>query len=199
MSRVRLKDREDIEKASYFDFVTQAGALLPADNSSWNNAFAMQHHGLPTRLLDWTENFAIALFFALRDAEGDCCVWILDPFSLNEATMERAELCRPDDLRGSYDDYFISSTMVLEGPAVAISPLRHQPRLLHQCAGFTVHGKLNAPLELLYPNTLERVLIPKAAVGDAWAFLDLAGISEFTLFPDLDGLANEIHYKHFES
>jgi len=44
---------EDFENSLYFDFVTRAGSLLNEGDGSWNVAFAMQHHGLPTRLLDF--------------------------------------------------------------------------------------------------------------------------------------------------
>src|SRR4051812_35964311 len=52
----RFKSRNP-EENLYFDFVTEAGALLPENSSSWMNIFLMQHYGLPTRLLDWTETF----------------------------------------------------------------------------------------------------------------------------------------------
>lgn len=198
LARVEETNRDFAEKCSYFDFLTRAGSLLPENNSSWNNAFAMQHHGLPTRLLDWSENFVTALYFALKGAQGTCCVWVLNPFTLNETTINREELLRPQDLNGTYDDYFVSESRKIEGKVIAVSPLRHHPRVFHQRAGFTIHGDLTTPLESLYPKTIKKIVIPPEAQHGARQFLKLVGISEFTLFPDLDGLARELNDEHFK-
>ncbi|MFC3533395.1 FRG domain-containing protein [Vogesella facilis] len=197
LARVQVQNSSELEKVVYFDFQTRAGSLLPANNSCWNNAFAMQHHGLPTRLLDWTENFATALYFALKEATGECCVWMLDPFALNAEAINQAALLRPEDLNGTYDDYFISDRKKLEAQAIAISPLRHHPRVFHQRAGFTVHDDLKASLDTIYPDAFKKFVIPEDAHDSARQFLKLVGISEFTLFPDLDGLGRELNYEHF--
>lgn len=197
LARLKARNPKDMEKIVYFDFQTRAGSLLPENNSCWNNAFAMQHHGLPTRLLDWSENFVTALYFALKNVEDECCVWILDPFALNAAAINQETLLRPADLNGSYDDYFISEKKQFEAKVVAISPLRHHPRVFQQRAGFTIHDDLNTPLEKLYPDALTRILIPPNVHDGARRFLKFVGISEFTLFPDLDGLARELNSEHF--
>jgi hypothetical protein len=197
LARTNAVEPSVTERIVYFDFQTRAGSLLSIENSSWATVFSMQHHGLPTRLLDWTENFATALYFALKGASGDCCVWMLDPFALNAAALKEQVLLRPEDLGGTYDDYFISGNKKLEAKAVAISPLRHHTRIFHQRAGFTIHDELNAPLEKIYPEVLTKIVIPENAQNGARQFLKLVGISEFTLFPDLDGLARELNIEHF--
>ncbi|MFZ6757841.1 FRG domain-containing protein [Undibacterium sp. Ji50W] len=186
-----------LEEVTYFDFQTRAGSLLSEHNSSWNNAFAMQHHGLPTRLLDWSENFSTALYFALKNASQECCIWILNPFELNRVQKNNAELFRPTDLEGTYDEYFISKEKHMNEKVLAISPLRHHPRVFNQRAGFTIHNELNAPLEDIFPKVVKKIVIPRSAQEGASQFLKLAGVSEFTLFPDLDGLARELNSEHF--
>lgn len=187
------------ENNTYYDFIVRAGDLIPPRSDSWNILFTMQHHGLPTRLLDWSETFGVALYFALREGEGDGTVWVLDPFKLNEATIKRYEIMCPTDLKRSYADYYVERLEPLEGDVVAISPLRHNPRVSHQRAGFTLHDNLDKSLEDLHPEALARIDIPAKVRAGAAKFLKLAGISEFSLFPDLDGLARELKRETFDS
>jgi len=79
-------------------------SLKRIDNSSWNRYFLMQHYGINTRLLDWTENALLALFFAIQDdsfEKNDSIVWILNPFKLNDYTIK--EIIKTPSIRnGSF-------------------------------------------------------------------------------------------------
>lgn len=199
LGRQNYSDRDELEGIAYEDFRTKAGILIPENSTDWNCLFLMQHHGLPTRLLDWSDNFAVALYFALKDADSsDACIWVLNPFELNKLEKGSDELLSTDQLGFSYQEILTKkSNKNVPDNVVAISPLRHQPRIFSQKAGFTFHVNLSKSLEELYPSALLKVDIPESAFDQAWEFLDIAGISEFSLFPDLDGLARELLINHF--
>jgi hypothetical protein len=196
IARARVQISQNLEHILYHDFITRAGDLLGSSTSPWERLFAMQHAGVPTRLLDWSQTASVGLYFALKGAQGAAALWILDPFVLNQASGGHLTLPRPDELDGSYEDFFINSDKQFPAEVMALSPMRHNPRISHQRAGFTLHRELARPLEELYPQALRKVLISEEAQAEARLFLKIAGISEFALFPDLDGLAREIHFEH---
>jgi hypothetical protein len=195
VARLPTHRQQILENVFFFDFVTRAGALLKDNGPSWTNVFAMQHHGLPTRLLDWSEAFGIALFFAMREGSGDAAVWVLDPFRLNKKTRNKESIADPTAFPHSYYDYFIASEHEFGPDVVALSPPADHPRVFHQRGCFTLHREVETPLEDLHPDVVTKIVIPASARGDAGMFLRSVGISEFSLFPDLDGLARELKRK----
>lgn len=187
---------EERESGTYGEFVAQSGPLL-APNDGWAPAFAMQHHGLPTRLLDWSTVFGVALHFALRSSEGDAAVWILDPFELNRILIGREETFELYDCPGDYREMFIRRKVPLGAAAIALNAPRQHPRVFNQRGGFTLHADLAASLEDLAPAALHKLTVPADARSGARDFLRFAGISEFSLFPDLDGLARDFRAMFF--
>lgn len=196
LARLDVPDTNRMEQILYYDFTTRAGDLVDLSVSKWEALFAMQHAGVPTRLLDWTQTLGVALYFALKGAVADSALWILDPFILNDVMGYGMSLPRPDELDGSYEDYFVNRTKTFTSKVMAIWPVRYSPRVSRQRASFTLHSELKEPLDQVCPQALHKVAIPAEARHEALAFLQFAGISEFTLFPDLDGLARELRKEH---
>lgn len=205
--------KKNIESILYYDFMSQAGPLLQRPGSSWDVLFSMQHHGLPTRLLDWSATFAVGLYFALKPYvsvasfrphvfaafEHPPCVWILDPFELNQEMSSESVVLNPEiDLEGTYQETFIEECKTLGARVMAVNPTQAGKRLAAQRGCFTLHADLFMPLESGSPSFLKQFILPMEAISEGVSFLRLAGMNEYGLFPDLDGLARHLKNLHVD-
>jgi hypothetical protein len=122
---------------------------------------------------------------------------MMNPFELNKQAAGEAAVYNPTiDLKGDYYQNFITRSKSLGAPVMAINPSRATPRQASQRSVFTLHNDIWSPLEATYPEQLIRVDIPITCIPEAKEFLQLAGINEYTLFPDFDGLARHLHQEH---
>src|ERR1700741_660997 len=65
-------DSDELEQKEYniyFDFVTNATGYIDNSMQPWEILCEMRHFGLPVRVLDWSENFNAALYFAVIDSK----------------------------------------------------------------------------------------------------------------------------------
>ena len=187
-------------------------------NSSWDYLFFMQHFGLPTRLLDWTENPYIGLYFALTDAgryevngtriySEDAAVWILRPSSWNRKALEhigsQGEILSPGDDASLSGYEPLSTSGVLGVQPVAIHGTHNSYRIVAQRGVFMIFGRSTAPMEQSYQtlrfgqDTLVKLEIPARRIQTILKSLTAIGITDSVVFPDLDGLAKETK-RYFE-
>ncbi len=203
-----------LESDLYFEFNARARELHEGTLSSWDVLFFMQHHGAPTRLLDWSEVFGVALYFALYDprrtAGADPCIWVLNPFRLNTNAGWGDDLVDPKNLGWDgelreyygYDDILTEDGLFGFEKPCAIYPVLRSSRLHAQRGSFTIFGDGYDPLDRLFPHAdarqkvLRKVVLPQAAHADAKRFLRHAGIDHHLLFPDLGGLAEALRKKY---
>jgi hypothetical protein len=148
----RTKEWEDREREIARDFRLFGRSHLqhvPDNDLEW--LFVMQHYGAPTRLLDWTESYLAALFFAVEDTSSaaDAGVWVLNPWKLNSQVLHLQSV--PVATDPAFESYQLGDpsdiTRKVEAimPA-AIRPGRSTPRILAQRGAFTIHGSREAGL-----------------------------------------------------
>lgn len=209
-----LKIRPDCEISAIERFKQVAPSLysnVPGIDNDLEWLILMQHHGAPTRLLDWTENILIALYFAVKDfPEYDGEMWALYPLALNNIygfwgmpllnnaflqyltkeisyrKDEKSELTKSLEIKNGIPKY-----------PLAFSPTLNFLRMVVQSSVFTIHPvpeKGNQIQDLLEgkKNILARYIIPAENKKKLLENLNSLEIKHFRIFPDLDSLSKDI-------
>lgn len=174
--------------------------------NEWEVLVSAQHHGVPTRLLDWTYSPLVAAHFATLDPaqQRDRVIWRLD-WQRVHRTFGLPELALLiDDVARTFgdDSTELSPWSLFAGKptrefACMIEPPSLDARIVAQAAVFTLCSDRTRSFDDFLDDhglqdALTRYVIPGDAAAKFRDQLDLVGMDERRLFPDLDGVAAEI-------
>jgi len=214
----------DIESRLYQDFQRCAVQLLDAqpneEDWNWDSYFLMQHHGAPTRLLDWSDGGLMALHFAVRNkpkddpGDGDAFVYVLEPYRLldkldalpdrevTKAKWKAYVAKNPSDDRSEddWDESYLPSDEGVRKTDLPTTPLALDfphitRRVAAQRSRFMVFGTEANWLaeESTKPDSSIAVItIDVSAIYKIRIGLRDSGVTESVIFPDLDGLGREM-------
>jgi hypothetical protein len=174
---------------------------VPVD-SIWNWLALGQHHGLPTRMLDWTFSPLVALHFVTADLalfDRDGAVWCVDFAGAHELLPQRLKAV----LEREGADVFTTELLAEEVSgidaleelgefALFAEPPSFDARIVNQYALFSLMSRPDASLDAWLDSHAEitrRIVVPAELKWEVRDKLDVANVTERVLFPGLDGLS----------
>ena len=195
-----------LENSLWAEFRLRSKPLLGRQVSgAWEASLIMQQYGFPTRFLDWSRSLAVATYFSARDLDKgqNGAVWIMAARHLMEArgikgvwrTMVGDRNLEPLSPRTDAKGLELFNSQL----PVAVSPDQFVERMIVQRGIYTLHSFERDALERLAVADraqhdgacfLHKIVIPATAKAGLRSELSvIAGVTEDSLFPDLEGFA----------
>lgn len=210
-------DHDQVEADLFFEFQAHAADLRARNLSDWEYMFFGRHYGVPTRVLDWTDTFGVALYFALEDwnytpgghrrtpdASRKPAIWLVNPYALNEKAWRLRDIILPKYLGFTPRKFWDYGEMLSTDKdwgwrhPVAIYPIQLNDRVRAQRGWFTIHGDSRDALETQLPQLVTQLTLEGDCVDQGLDFLALAGFNRFSIYTDMENLANWIRKNSFD-
>ena len=186
-----------VEKELQHNFENQTMFLVSDSNSLGSDKvnFRMQHHGLPTRALDWSTSPLVALYFTVNyisdesekeNKTKDACLWMLDPCRLNNRSGKPFPFVSRQKIEGLFKEEH-KEVLAVHAPYIDL-------RMKMQQSVFTIHGHHRALEKEKGVNLFLRrkIVIPYSLKTEIRKRLKALGVTRSTLFPDMDSIAKTI-------
>jgi hypothetical protein len=221
ISKGRVGDKEkrplsDVEKGLLRDFKRKCHHHLqdvPPDGNALEWLTLMQHYGAPTRLLDFTYSFFVALYFAVEDADEECAVWAIDDHWLTQ--KNKNSFRKPADRQAyswstkgttkeGHEKFFKRYFWKNARQTVdAVSAYRLNQRLIIQQGVFLCPGDISVPfmenLDSLFRGRSHpdefiklKIALTTQERRTVLQHLHQMNITRATLYPGLDGFAKSL-------
>jgi len=165
-------DVTELEITFLAKFKAQSIAYVDSTTSNdWDWLMLAQHHGMKTRLLDWTENPLVALYFACeKEYDTDGRIY----------RMSNIPALKPSNYPNPFS---IPQDFVIRPPHIS-------PRITMQSSLFTVNQNPMKPLQI--EDYYHRIIIPAGRKKYILSELDRLGVNSASLFPGLDGISKKL-------
>ncbi len=194
--RLKAKgDLLDVEKKMLNEFKRSNPLLIQPHGvmDDWDYLTLGQHFGLPTRLLDWSNNALTALWFALSSTAADATqpgaygvVWML--LATDSDFVTNMNEIHPFD---------ISETKIFR-PRLIRQRINNQSGVFSVLSSQDLTEKRFLNENEAYSGKLMKVKIPSDKIPDLRNDLNTLGVNAFSIFPELEGLSAYLQWRFFE-
>jgi hypothetical protein len=205
-----------LEKHLLRNFKKYAHRDVVSKDTVWHWLAIAQHHGLATRLLDWTYSPLVALHFAtanMQYMQDDGLIWMVDIYQVQQEMPLSLRTQLQDVGSASFDIEMFSNSKLdpwklvnypdqlsKDGFLIFFEPPSMDDRIINQFGLFSILSDPQASSEdwfLSRPHLCRKIIIPGDKKWEIRDKLDQANITERVLFPGLDGLSDWLNRSYF--